>query len=702
MEYGDKSKDKLIIMLKELHRKYNLLKALLNIGESDNKLIETSLAPDEVKYRSIFNAVTESIIIHNIYTGKIVNVNNAMLKTYGYKTKEEVFNRSIGDLSANIKPYDDEAAQIYIRKAINEGPQTFDWIARKKDGTQFWIEIKLIKTDIEEKGCIVAVGREITERKQIEYAFQRSEKRLLAAQSCAQIGSWEHDHLASIDFWSDEMYKILGFDPALGTPTFSDFLEIVHPEDRERVGNNLAQAIEERKTFGEEYRIIRSDGSLRWMAGRGEPLYDLNRNMIQYVGTVQDITDRKIIEISLSEKSNEIEAQNEEYKQLNEELYRAKEKAEESDRLKTAFLHNISHEIRTPMNAIVGFSGFLNDPDLLPEKREYFIEVIIQSSNQLLSIISDIVNIATIEAGQANINEIEINLNAIIKLLYDQFILKAQKQNILFNYEIVFQDNEANILTDGTKLTEILSNLIGNALKFTKKGYINFGYSLVEELNATSLQFYVEDSGIGIPPKMHEDIFKRFRQVESTATRRYGGSGLGLSISKAYVELLGGKIWVNSQLEKGSTFYFTIPFKRATKKTILEKQPELEIKINQPQTLLIAEDEESNFMLLEEFLLGLNLNIIRAIDGSEAVEICKSNKKVDLVLMDIKMPVMDGYEATKRIRNFMPALPIIAQTAYTTDADRNKALACGCNDFISKPLNQDMLISKIKEQLYKE
>ena len=202
---------------------------------------------------------------------------------------------------------------------------------------------------------------------------------------------------------------------------------------------------------------------------------------------------------------------------------------------------------------------------------------------------------------------------------------------------------------------------------------------------------------------MHNEIFKRFRQVESATSRNYGGSGLGLSISKAYVEMLGGKIWLNSELGKGSTFYFTIPFKKAQVKTLsgqtgngLEKEPK------QIKTILVAEDEDSNFMLLEELLSGLNSNIIRAVNGLEAVEICKSNRQIDLVLMDIKMPVMDGYEATRQIRSFMPALPIIAQTAYTTDVDRNKALACGCNDFVSKPLKQDILLSRIKEQFFKK
>ena len=202
---------------------------------------------------------------------------------------------------------------------------------------------------------------------------------------------------------------------------------------------------------------------------------------------------------------------------------------------------------------------------------------------------------------------------------------------------------------------------------------------------------------------MGEEIFKRFRQVESTIARQYGGPGLGLSISKAYVELLGGKMWFISKLDKGSTFYFTIPYKRAKKNHAKLNQPvwQAKNKTTELKTILVAEDENDNFILMEALLINLNINIIRAMTGVEAIETCKS-KHVDIVLMDIKMPVMDGYEATKQIRKFMPDLPIIAQTAYATDTDKNKAMECGCTDFISKPFSKGLLVSKVREQLNKQ
>jgi signal transduction histidine kinase len=244
-------------------------------------------------------------------------------------------------------------------------------------------------------------------------------------------------------------------------------------------------------------------------------------------------------------------------KDYERELEIAKEKAEASDRLKTAFLHNISHEIRTPMNSIIGFSGLLSEPDLDLAKRHQFTDIIVQSSNHLLAIINDIIRIASIEAGQEIVMESHFDLNLAMEYLHEQYTLKAREKNITIAFKAGHPQGGFHIFSDEVKLTQILTNLIDNALKFTHEGYINYGYVV----NNDQLTFFVEDSGIGIAPEMHEEIFKRFRQVENSNARKFGGSGLGLSISKAYVELLGGKIWLDSGLQKGSRFYFTVPLK---------------------------------------------------------------------------------------------------------------------------------------------
>lgn len=380
------------------------------------------------------------------------------------------------------------------------------------------------------------------------------------------------------------------------------------------------------------------------------------------------------------------------------ELIKAKEKAEENDKLKTAFIHNISHEIRTPMNAIIGFSALLGEPGLKHEDQESFIKNIQQSSNHLLSIITDIINISNIEAEIVKIQMTETNLNSKIKSLYDRFLPIAQEKNISLSYETTLDNDKSIILTDSSKLVEILVNLIGNSLKFTEHGFIKFGY----ELEKKSVRFYVSDTGIGISNSQHEKIFDRFYQVENKISRQYDGTGLGLSISKSYVELLGGKIWVTSEKDKGSVFYFTVPFNLPDQ----HNQPEEKLvfdnsKIASPvnKTIVVAEDNEMNYYLILAMLQGLGFNILHAWDGAEAVGLCKKNPEVDLVLMDLKMPGMDGFEATRNIKEIRPDLPIIAQTAYTLAGDREKIIAAGCDDYISKPISKNKLLTLVNSYL---
>lgn len=441
-----------------------------------------------------------------------------------------------------------------------------------------------------------------------------------------------------------------------------------------------------------EHRL--KDGTVRFVEILSSKIIIDNKEVIHSI--IHDITKRKKAEVLLNEKSEKIELQNDELFKTNQKLVIAKEKAEESDRLKTSFLHNISHEIRTPMNGIIGFSTFLKDPKLLPEKRQSYASIIIQSSRQLLSIINDIVSIASIEAGQEKVQDNEININLVCKLIKKQFFPKESKSGPSLSLDTSLPDDEAMIYTDSTKLTQVLTNLVGNALKFTEEGYVNFGY----KLKGRFLEFFVEDSGIGIPSDMHGEIFKRFRQVETNSAKVFGGSGLGLSISKAYVEMLDGDIWLKSEEGRGSIFYFTVPYRAIEIKAVTKPDDEvLFVDFKKSKTILIAEDEDSNFLVLEQLFIDVNVKVIRALDGIEAIKICKSHIDIDLVLMDIKMPNIDGFEATKRIKAFRPKLPIIAQTAFVTENDKKKALAAGCSDFVTKPIDFNIVLSKIKQQL---
>jgi len=345
------------------------------------------------------------------------------------------------------------------------------------------------------------------------------------------------------------------------------------------------------------------------------------------------------------------------------------------------------------MNAIIGFSALLGEPDADLQSRKSYIDVIMQSSNHLLSIITDIVDISNIEANLTKIVKSETDVNSTIKSLINQFLPKANEKKVKLEWETVMPDSEAMILTDRTKLTQVLSNLLSNALKFTDKGTIKLSFRHKDDF----LEFSVADSGIGIAPSHHAKIFDRFYQVQSSVSRLYEGTGLGLAISKGYIELLGGKIWLTSEPGKGTTFFFTIPYE----KVIAREKPASEIKspdsvaFSQKRKILVAEDVESNFKLIKYFLSGSNTEVIHAINGKEAVDLFLAGTNIDLILMDIKMPVMDGYTAVSLIREKNTDIPIIAQTAYADD--RNKAMECGCSGFISKPFDKKGLLKILCE-----
>ncbi len=366
-------------------------------------------------------------------------------------------------------------------------------------------------------------------------------------------------------------------------------------------------------------------------------------------------------------------------KQMEFDLIKAKDKAEESEQLKTAFLQNMSHEIRTPLNAISGFLQMLDKPDISPEKRKSFSAIIINSSNQLLSIVSDILTISAIETKQEKVNISSMNINNLIVDMLTIFKVQATNQNISLYSKQNLSDQQSDIYSDPVKITQILSNLLSNAMKFTHDGSIEFGYTLKSNL----LEFYVKDTGVGIAAEQQEKIFERFRQADLSISKQYGGTGLGLSISKGFVELLGGSIWVESELTKGSTFFFTIPYSPVHEPKIMKQNAEAS---KGAATILIAEDVEINFLLLEELFNSWGCNTLHAKNGREAVDMCNANPEINLVFMDIKMPVLDGFSAAKLIKEQRPELPVIAQSGYSFDDEREK-YGNTFDEYISKPFS---------------
>lgn len=434
-----------------------------------------------------------------------------------------------------------------------------------------------------------------------------------------------------------------------------------------------------------------------------EELKVLNENLEAIVQErtselVKEINIRRIAQEELNFKNQEIEAQNEEYQQLNEELMVAKEKAEESDRLKSAFLTNMSHEIRTPMNGILGFTSLLKEPDLSSEDKSEFIDIIEKSGDRMLNTINAIIDISKIESGQVKLFISDTDIHEQIKNIFQFFKLEAEQKGLNIHLKNKGIQNKIIIKTDQDKLFSIMSNLLKNALKYSFIGTIEFGYDIKQYHQKDYLEFFVKDEGIGIPKNRQKAIFDRFVQADIDDRFALEGNGLGLAISKAYVEMLGGKIWVESKPDKGSTFYFTIPFDMDSKEKLISKtvenmeKPE---KIEKKLKILIAEDEEYSSMHLSIILKNMAKEIFRASSGLEAVDIYRNNPDIDLILMDIKMPVMNGYKATKIIREINKDVVIIAQTAFALPGDKEKALNAEFTDYVSKPINKEELIEKI-------
>jgi len=451
----------------------------------------------------------------------------------------------------------------------------------------------------------------------------------------------------------------------------SSFGFFVSPDTRAVFNNFIKEIFKTNLKQSCELKLITGDNSTKYVLANGIVSNIYEKCLV----TLVDISKRKFAEY---------------------ELINAKERAEEGDRLKSAFLANMSHEIRTPMNGILGFTDLLKTLNLSGEKQQEFIEIIQKSGVRMLNIINDIISISKIESQQIEVLLSTTNINEQIEYIYHFFRLEAEQKKLYISVHNGLSSVNAFIRTDREKIYSVLTNLVKNAIKFTPTGSVELGY----ELKGEFLEFYVKDTGAGISEEQKQFIFDRFRQGSQLITGNSEGSGLGLAISKAYVEMLGGKIWVESEVGQGSTFRFTIPYVDGLKEneppqTIAEK----EIQANRKLEILIVDDDEIARTLFNMMIKPLKGKMFQATSGIEAVKACQQNPGINLVLMDINMPGMNGYEATRQIREFNKEVVIIAQTAYVLADDREKAIEAGCNDYISKPINRPELIGLINQYL---
>ncbi|MDZ4205507.1 MAG: PAS domain S-box protein [Bacteroidales bacterium] len=683
--------------------KYYLQSVVRDITE--RKRIELELKKSEEKYRSFISQISEGVYRYecdqpmdldlpieeqidffydHMFTAEC---NNSLLKMYRIDDQKDIIGKGPLDFHGGRHNLVNRG---HVRKFISNGYHIENGITEEFNTLGQSMYISNNALGIFENNQLVRVWGtqiDITERKRAEQelilaneALLQSEKNFRRSISESPMGI----RIVSVD--GKIIYANRAFLEIFDCNSLDEFLSISainrytpesyaqHQERKEKRKNG-------HEVFDYEISIVRATAEIRHVKVTRK---DVLWNGIKHYQVInQDITEQKKLTIDLIE---------------------AKEHAEESDRLKTAFLANMSHEIRTPMNGILGFANLLKEANLSGEEQQEYIKIIEKSGERMLNIINDIVDISKIEANLIQVNTIETEINEKLEYIYTFFKPQVAEKGLQIFFKNAFPTKKVNIKTDTDKFYSIIANLIKNAIKFTDQGKIEFGYRLKEDY----LEFYVKDTGIGIPKERQEAIFERFIQADIADKMARQGAGLGLSISKAYVEMLGGKIWVESEVGIGSIFYFTLPHNTARQdaREITDSNANVkkEVPINPEVSglkILVVEDDDASKKFISIAVKKLCKALLEVNTGAEAVDICRNNPDIDLILMDIQIPEMNGYEATRQIRQFNKKVVIIAQTAFGLRGDREKAIEAGCNDYIAKPIIKDELVTLIQKYFKK-
>jgi len=669
---------------------------------TNRKKTERDLAEKEKQFHTVVESANDAIYLIDFYTTKIILANKQASIQTGYSNKE-LLNRTILDINPRL--CDAKYRKKIKNKILTQKSISLEIDNMHKNGNTFPAEVTISLIYFNGRKTILGFVKDITERKETENALKTSEEKFKKA-----------------FLTSPDSISISRIDTGEYIAVNKSFTDILGYQEKEVIGKtSLSLNIwKNRATRDKFIKRLVSGGVVKNMAidfitKSGEIRHTLLSASIinlsekpHILSIARDISDRRKAEEKLKMLNEELKKQNEEYEILNNnlkksmdririinrELEDAKHKAEESDRLKSAFLANMSHEIRTPMNGILGFSNLLKDTNNTPQERLTYLNVIEQSGNKLLSLINNLIDISRIELGQMGVNKSACNVTKQLKDIHLFFSQEAQQKNIKLDYQEPPDNKQILLQTDCEKFNAIISNLIKNALKYTKEGRILYGF--VKE--GKNLKFFVKDTGIGIAKDRQNAIFDRFVQADIEDRNVYEGAGLGLSIAKAYVEMLGGKIWLESEEGKGSAFFFTIPDNSPSKKTpsaVHQNDPPATKKNTPKLNILIVEDDTFSNQLLTLMLNKVAKKLFHASTGQEAIEIFKNHPEIDLIMMDIKMKEMDGYQTTKEIRKISNQVVIIAQTAYAMVGDKEKALAAGCNDYLTKPVMLKDILEKI-------
>ena len=631
---------------------------------TDFKATEKHLLESEKKFKILFQDHSAAKLIVDPDSGNILEANKAAAVFYGWEV-EQLQQMNISQLSHIPLPEVNIAVDTPAAAA-----STFSEVKQINSRGEI-VDVEIFRSRIEygDKNVLHYIIHDITARKKAEQKLHllnhAVEQNPVAIVITNPFGIIEYVNPEFTSMTGYSLDEVIGQSPRMLKSGFQDNLFY----------SQFWKTISSGQTWEGEFKNRKKNGELYWQESSISPILDEKGVITHFVAVLEDITDKK---------------------NMIEDLVRAKEKAEESDRLKSAFLANMSHEIRTPMNGIIGFTDLLKEHRLSGKEKIKYIDIIKKSGERMLNTINDLIEISQIESGTIEIESDDININDQMDAFYHQFETDVFNKGLKLSYHKEFPDSQAMIETDVKKLHSIFGNLLKNAVKYTFAGSIRFGYREKDNF----LEFFIKDTGIGIEATRHRIIFDRFVQADMSMTKPYEGAGLGLSIAKAYINMMGGEIWLKSNPGEGTEFYFTIPLKRKPlhkQEKSKGKKEKSEHNLLKELTVLVAEDDSIGKLYLEELLAGSCKELIFASDGIEALQLFEANAdKIDVVLMDMKMPGMNGYETTRMMKNIKQDVFIVAQTAYALSGDREKAFESGCDDYLAKPFSKSQLVDAIK------
>ena len=602
-------------------------------------------------------------------------VNDRFVKMLGY-SKEELLSRPFVEF---VHPDDLEKTFEEV-KLLSKNSPTIDFENRyvKKNGELVFLQWRANLNTT--NNLIYAIARDVTDIRKTQEKLLSSEKSLNEAQKIAKIGSWDFNLMTQELNWSNELYEIFEIENIPNdTQLYPRYLSCFLPEDAEELNKNVYNTISNKVPYEMEHRIILENNKEKWVFCTGVPIFDNNNNVVALKGVVQDITQKKQIDDTI----------------------KAKDKAEAANKAKSDFLANMSHEIRTPLNGIVGFTDLLLKTKIDNDQLEY-LKTVNESANTLMEIINNILDFSKIESGKLELNFEEIDVYELTNQIINLFKHEANHKNIELILNID-EDVPQFIIGDSFRLKQVLVNLLSNAMKFTFSGHIKLNVAQIDRNEVVSkIKFSVIDTGIGIKTKNQKKIFHSFIQADNTTTRKYGGTGLGLAISSQLLALKNSELQLSSTFGVGSEFFFTVAFEKTVNKMnemivvddLITDVPSILSNSLYDFKILIAEDNKINMLLAKTLIRKIinNCSIIETSNGYDVVVLAEQNLP-DLILMDIQMPIQNGYDATLEIRKKEETkhIPIIALTAGVLNGEKEKCLEHGMSDYITKPIVQKEL-----------